>query len=118
MRAALKRLHSPDVDLPSYWPDDPSNFGFLIQAFIGPEVEQGEESFGFILCTPKWLQAKADGRIMFGLHHLIVTDYDLNAIEQHLRRHCERCVGSSWQEIAIKLSRVGQWEFEDYRPAP
>jgi hypothetical protein len=117
MRAALKRLHSPDVDLSSYWPDDESNFGFLLQAFIGPENESGEESFGFTVCTPRWLESKAEGRIMFGAHHLIVAEYDLNAIEQHLNRHCERCIGATWQEVAMKLARVGLWEFENYRPA-
>jgi hypothetical protein len=115
MRASLRRLHSPDVDLSSFWPDDPCNFGFLLQAFIGPENELGDESFSFVVCTPRWLEVKLEGRIMFGSHHLIVPGYDLHAIESYLKRHCDRCIGASWQEIASKLAKVGQWEFEDYR---
>jgi len=117
MRAQLKRLHSPDVDLENYWPDDPSCFGFLLQAFIGPEDEQGAESFSFTVCSPRWLEQNAGENVRFGANHLILTEYDLGKIEQHLNRYCERCVGNSWQEIAAKVAKVGQWEFEDYRPS-
>lgn len=116
MRAQLKSLYSPDVDLSSYWPDDPECFGFLLQAFIGPENELGEDSFSFTVCTPRWLEAENKGRIIFGANHLIVMDYDLTAIDAHLRRYCERCIADTWIEVAMKVARVGCWEFEDYRP--
>jgi hypothetical protein len=28
----------------------------------------------------------------------------------------ERYSGATWKEIAVKVSRVGLWEFEDYHP--
>jgi hypothetical protein len=115
MRAQLKRLHSPDVDLKNYWPEDSSCFSFLLQAFIGPENEQGDESFSFTVCSPKWLEQNTGEQARFGANHLILAEYDLGKIEQYLSRYCERCVGSSWQELAAKLARVGRWEFEDYR---
>jgi hypothetical protein len=34
-----------------------------------------------------------------------------------MRRLVERCSGATWQEIAVKVSRIGYWEFEDYQPA-
>lgn len=118
MRAKLKRLHSPDMDLETFWPEDPNNFGFLLQAMIGPEDQEGEESFDMQVCTPEWLKAKySDSDILFGYYHLIVFEYDMQRIERKIARYCEHCVGENWQEIANKLSRIGRWEFEDYIPA-
>ena len=116
MRAQLKSLHSPDIDLSNYWPEDPGCFGFLLQAFVGPEGEDGDESFSFNVCTPRWLEIENKDRIIFGANHLIVTNYNLPAIESHLRRYFERCVGDTWSEVSAKVARVGHWEFEDYRP--
>ena len=116
MRDQLKRLHSPDVDLSKFWPEDEACFGFLLQAFVGPDNEEGDESFSFTVCTPRWLERENQGRVVFGANHLIVHEYNLSKIEAHLKRYCERCMGSNWAEVAAKVARVGRWEFEDYRP--
>jgi hypothetical protein len=36
-------------------------------------------------------------------------------VERALRDLCRRTEGDAWVDIAIKLSRYGLWEFEDYR---
>jgi hypothetical protein len=113
MRAQLKQIHTPELDLNTYWPNDPSCFGFLLQAFIGVENEPGYDSFSFIFCSPKWLEQKAEGGVLSGAGYLILAEYDRGKIEKYLRRLCERCLGNSWQEIASKLVQVGSWEFED-----
>ena len=117
MRAELKWLHSPDVeDLKQYWPKEPDNFGFLLQAMMGPAGQEGEESFNMVVCTPKWLkQTHADADIVLGRHHLIVFRYDYQSLLNYIRTFAERCTGESWQEIAQKLSRLGRWEFEDHQ---
>ncbi|MGF6489633.1 Imm8 family immunity protein [Pseudomonas frederiksbergensis] len=59
MEAKLKRLHSPDIyNLESYQPDVQDEFGFLLQAMIGPAGEDGEESFDMEVCTPKWIEKR------------------------------------------------------------
>jgi hypothetical protein len=55
--------------------------------------------------------------VLFGYHHLIVFDFNLQRIENKIARYCEHCTGENWQEIARKLNRIGRWEFEDYIPA-
>ncbi|WKL57150.1 Imm8 family immunity protein [Asticcacaulis sp. ZE23SCel15] len=115
MRAQLKSLHSPDVDLDSYYPNNADCFSFLLQAFIGPDVEDGEDVFNFIVCTPQWLEVEKKGEITFGANYIIVTNYNLKDIEEHLKSYAQRCVGDSWVEVANKIAKVGEWEFDNYQ---
>jgi Immunity protein 8 len=86
MRAELKRLHSPDVDLESFSPEQPENFGFLVQAMVGPEGEDVEESFDFQICTPEWLRPRlAEQGTMFGRFLIIVAGYNLTDVSSAIR---------------------------------
>ena len=115
MRAQLKRLHSPDIDIGSFWPQDVTNFGFLLQAMIGPEGEDSEESYDIFVCTPEWLRKKySNTDVLFGEHMMIVFDYDINLIKQKISRYCERCMGKNWEEISKQLSHIGKSEFYNY----
>jgi hypothetical protein len=113
----LKDLHSPDVeDLDSYAPENSRCFGFLLQAFFGPEDAEGEESFDVVVCTPEWLaRGLHETKIIEGRHHLIVSEWDLDAIRSYLATYGRSCEGFTWREAATRLSRLGKWEFEDYR---
>ncbi len=113
MRAAIKRLHSPDVDIETFVPDS-DDYGFLLQITAGPENEEGEESFDITVCSPKWVarQAEIDG-VLSGRHYLIVTDY--SKVKPYIQKYVSNCYGEKWDVIAEKLSRLGHWEFEDYQ---
>jgi hypothetical protein len=90
-------------------------FGLLIQALIGPEGQEGEESFDFVACTPSWLAARLESEpYAFGRHHLLVRHYDLSLIEDALRELCSRASAPDWTTLATYLGRYGRWEFEDY----
>ncbi len=41
-------------------------------------------------------------------------EYDYSRVMQEIQRLCELAIGDTWREIAIRLSRFGKWEFEDY----
>lgn len=117
MRAQLKHLHSPDVDdLRTFCPKDPTNFTIFVQAMIGPEGEDSSESFDIIVCTPSWLAATArtEGPVI-GLHHVIVAEFDYEALSRSIQSYCSRCEGTSWQEVGAKVGRLGRWEFDEYR---
>lgn len=118
IRPRLKRLHSPDVfDLESFVPEDPACFGFLLQAMFGPDGGEGEESFDILVCTPTKLAPEVESKgIVDGRHHLIVHKFDLEQIRSFLVTYASTCTGKNWQEVATKLSRLGKWEFEDYKP--
>jgi hypothetical protein len=107
MRAQLRRLHSPDVqDLKTFSPLPVDAFGFLLQIMVGPEEQQGEDSFDVVVCTPDWLKRNfKTSDIILGQGRILVFEYN-----------CEKCVADTWQDIATKLSRIGRWEFEGYQP--
>jgi hypothetical protein len=115
IQAELKKLFSPDVlDLEKFQPEGP--FGFLLQAMVGPLGSDGEESFDALVCTPEWFSADMKKDIVSGRHHVFVKRYDYWALRNFIRGYCASCQGESWEEVALKVSRLGHWEFEDYRP--
>ncbi len=115
MQAELKRLHSDIFDLEHYRPEKEA-FGISVQALFGPKGTNGEESFGFTICTPQWFSERHDGEIILGLHYLIVPSYDYAKIIGFISKFASGCLGKDWKEVARKLSRLGSWEFEDYQP--
>jgi hypothetical protein len=113
MRAALSHI---EVEAP----ENKTHFAVDLVAFIGPEAGRGAEQFGFTLCTPSWFaeNVSAPKGYWFPRHQLIVEAWDEGLVRRALHDLCVRTEGEDWGEIAIKLSRYGHWEFEDYRPYP
>ncbi len=117
MRAELKELLITDIDVSSFWPEVEDDFGFYIQAIIGVEGEDGGDSFGFQICTPKWLISNHDTfDAIFPRNMIIVFEYDIENIKKKIAARCEKCFGRNWLEIANELSKIGSWEFENYAP--
>jgi Immunity protein 8 len=116
MKATVRRLHSPDVDLESFAPEDPEDFGLLVQLMVGPADGPGEESFDIVVCTPGWLarSVRNDGPLV-GLHHLVVERYDPTRVRLYLTALVEEEEASTWPELALKINRIAKWEFADYR---
>jgi hypothetical protein len=83
---------------------------------VGPVGGKGEESFDFIVCTPGWFSSNMNGKLVVsGRNYLFMQKFDYPALEQFVRNYCSQCVGKTWREVADKVSRIGKWEFEDYR---
>ncbi len=118
MRAKLKRLHSPDIqDLENWSPGD-QYFGFLLQAMIGPDDGDGEESFSLTVCTADWFRDHCMGHgIRLGSQTLLVVKYDYTSIKRFLERAAQRVEADNWRSLAQRLSWLGEWEFADYQAA-
>ncbi len=117
MRAELKGFHSPDVyDLEKYYPEIEDNFCFYIEISVGVKNEKGAEQFGLTVCTPKWLlENKKEDEIIFGKNYLIVFEYNYQKMYSKIKFYIDKLDGNSWEELALKVSRIGYWEFEDYK---
>ena len=116
MKAIIKDIHSPDIlNLKDYQPQDISNFCFYLELSVGPSSEKGEETFGLTICTPDWLleNHKKDD-IIFPRHYLIVFEYDYDKIIKRLTKKIQGLSADNWNDLALKISRIGYWEFEDY----
>jgi len=120
VRAEIKRLHSPDVhDLSTYVPEEPERFGLLLRIIAGPVGTDGEESFDVVVCTARWISGHLGPEgMLVERHYLLVDSYDYRRLESFLGRYVDGCVGTTWEEAALKLARLGMWEFEDYKPWP
>ena len=116
VRAELKRLHSPDADPVTFVPVSDDNFSIFLQAMIGREGSDAEESFDFVVCTPKWLdqQCSVSGAVILGVGYIVVNRYKHDEIEEAISRLCASTEGDTWDELARKLSQFARWEFEGY----
>jgi hypothetical protein len=119
MKSEIKYFHSPDVDpVETYAPPDKTDFCFLLQIIVAPEGQPGEESFDVVVCSPKWLLRNlGETKILIGRHHLIMNEYNYERLVAFIRDEFGKCSGKDWKEVAEKLGRIGQWEFEDYVPS-
>ncbi len=115
MQATLKHLtFDPE---PTTLPADAGSFSFLVRMLVGPADGPGEESFDLTVCSPEWLGARCRQQgIVDARHHVVVNapDFDQRQLRSWLESRVRQAQGRSWSEIGEKLSRLGQWEFEDH----
>ena len=116
MKPQLKRVHSPDAnELDDFAPADADRFGLLIQLMIGPENEEGEESFDIVVCSTRWLGERASESDVVDLrHHLLVAKYNWTTLVDYIERFLADIDEESWQAVALRVGRLGRWEYEDY----
>jgi Immunity protein 8 len=117
VRARLLRLHVPDAEsLKEYVPEDPEAFGLLVQAMVGPDDGPGEESFDFVVCTPRWFDARPfDKGFAWPRHHLFLKRWDYATVERAIGDVVGHAEGADWSSVANQIARYGCWEFDDYR---
>lgn len=41
--------------------------------------------------------------------------FNYEALRACITDFCSSCEGADWTEVGTKVSRLGHWEFEDYR---
>jgi hypothetical protein len=116
MRAELKSVDSPDVDFEIYWPEDETCFSFPITLRIGPEGSNASDIFQMRVCTPGWLSNQSTSKTaVLGGNLLIAFGYNWPMIRSHLDHRINRMMADDWPALALKLSRLARWEFENYR---
>ncbi|AVQ05371.1 TPA: hypothetical protein HH295_21305 [Xanthomonas vasicola pv. zeae] len=113
MKARLFGLHADTWDVKKDQPDDPKCFSEELRAVIGPENFEGGDNFFIDVCTPEWIKERHYG-LKWGRFMLIVDRYSYEEIYKFLEQYVSSFEEDSWNKLAIKLSRVMSWEFEDY----
>lgn len=118
MRAEVKWLLSPDApeDFGPEWRPDSADFGVFVEARIGPADRDGEESFGFTVCTPGWLaQQRREKGFAWGHGYLIVDEWRYDVVDRAIRDLVSHTPADDWNEFGARVGRYTHWEFEDYR---
>ncbi|RAO45193.1 hypothetical protein GAR06_03384 [Micromonospora saelicesensis] len=114
MRVVVHSVRFPDLEEQGP-PEDPAVTAQLVEIYAGPSDGPGEERFQATVCTPAALSrvlAKQD--VVVGRHWLFVDQFDAGRVEHFLRRLIQNVEGASWSEVAAKVGRLAQHEFEDY----
>jgi Immunity protein 8 len=118
MESEVKSIMSTDIfcDLESYRPDDYESFMFPLTVSAGIKGKEGADMFDILVCSPKGLlDHYSPEEIILGRHMLIAFKLDMLFILGRIKKLFNGCIGENWDEIAVKLARIGHWEFEDYR---
>lgn len=116
MRARVSIWTVEHNDLETVVPPDPDFVAQWVRVMAGPQDDRGEESFDVLVCTPGWLAEEVSRNPpVVGRHHLIVDGWDAGRVRQTLTDLFTREEGDDWADLAVRLGRLGRWEFEDYR---
>ena len=84
---------------------------------VGPVDGKGEESFGVTVCSPSWFAAEmGKEEIRSGHHTIFMREYNYEILRAFIERAIHRIEAPTWKELAEKLSWLGHWEFDDYKP--
>jgi hypothetical protein len=106
-------------EIESFHPQNPSNFETVVRMMIGPEGEQGEESFDISICTPDWLRDQCEqSGFFFPRRRLVVSHWNPDFVRQFISKRISTMTAESWKDLAAKISEFSNWEFEAYREAP
>jgi hypothetical protein len=117
MKANLRDFHSPDADLETFVPEDPTDVEVLVQMMAGPADGPGDESFDVVVISVTALGRLVHSRgPIIGRHYLIVREWAWPKVKRYLMDQVETVEGLTWSDIAPRLGRIGRWEFEDYMP--
>lgn len=117
MRAELRGFYSSGIDdLEGHRPDDSERFQIAITAFVGPAGGGGEEMFNFTVCTAAWLLDNPPPKgFEFMRSTILVSHWDYATLKRALGDLCMHIEGGDWRAVALRLSRYGHWEYEDYK---
>lgn len=120
MTPVIRYILSPDIEnLEDLIMPPGSKFCFFLQMIVGPDNGPGEESFDIHICSPSWLEEKLKNdpyknSYLIGRHYLFLYDFNYDKVFSILSKIINGCKGNTWNECALKLSRFGYWEFDDY----
>ena len=112
--AELKSIDFYHGSLKTYAPDASAPFEFQVTLLVGPKGQLGEELFVVTICNALALAEEAKRGPVFGAGRLIVTNFEYDQFRRTVEAYCARCTGETWTEVALKVSRLGAWEFGDH----
>jgi hypothetical protein len=103
------------VPLEQLSPSPLEPFSFQVVLRVGAAGRPGDDLFIVDVCNPLWIQRECAFRgAIIGATRVIVDTFALASFQALATRYCSSCVGDTWDEVALRVARLGRWECEDY----
>jgi len=113
MRAEIKGIYSDCIDdLENYYRTGPFLFHLIVE--LGPQGEEGADSFNVTVCSPAGLEEYLMSDILVGRHMFFMREFRFDKFKKFIEKTFLIYEEDNWLDLAEKLSRYGAWEFEDY----
>lgn len=118
MKAQVRFVSTNDgEDLEGVVLEDPDDVDVWITVMPSPVDGPAQESFQLRVRSPLSSTRELN---QWGLLHerrmVGVARWDPHQIRSFINRLFTEAEGRDWKEVGEKLSRLGYWEFEDYKP--
>jgi hypothetical protein len=111
MKPVILNFDCIDHDPIEEWvPENPKNVDFWMNFTIGPDSRAGDY-FQVHVLTEENFKATKEKR-----HAIVIKEYSLDNLLIEIDKILEKCHGSDWEEMSLKLSQYMGWEFENYQP--
>ena len=115
MKPQLKAQDCTDHDpIESWLPADSTQLDYWLCLHIGPAGQQGAEMF-YVNVLSEAAARQLDAGELARRKKIVVEDYSWSAVMRAVDDILREVEGTSWNEIAQKLSQKFDWEFDNYR---
>jgi|GEM_PF-2779553 len=98
-------------DLTVWQPDDPEDFDIQFDFHACPADEDWAAAFAVRVCSPKGFFRDNAGKVLSGTHVLFMERFDGARLLRHIEEACAQIEGETWEELALQLNQIGDWEF-------
>jgi hypothetical protein len=116
MRPQLKAQDCADHDPIETWESaDPTRVDYWLCLHIGPAGQPGADLF-YVNVLSETAARQINAEDLAQRKKIIVKDYSWNGVMRAVNDILLQIEGSSWPEVAQKLSEKFDWEFENYQP--
>ncbi len=117
MKPELKAQDCTDHDPIEEWqPAAAMDVDYWLCLHVGPAGQTGAELFYVNVLSEAAARQLGEGELA-RRKKIVVKDYSWSAVMRAVHAILDQIDGTDWKEIAQKLSKKFDWEFENYRSA-
>jgi len=121
MNAEIKNILLIDdfsINFKDYIPENIKNFNLNISLEIGAKDEEWSNIFEVEILN-ELDETRGEviftyDDILFFKSKIVIQSYSYSKIIQAINQYISICSGEGWDNIAVKLSQVFNWEYENY----
>ncbi len=91
------------------------SFCIPLEFIVGEADKEGGDLFQIEVCSPEWIEKELEMiHILSNRHLVIVKKWNFLTVIDFIETYLESCTAENWNDVTLKISRMAQWEFEDY----